>query len=349
MNKKKYDYAVFIGRMSPPHKAHIEIIYEALQQSTNVIILIGSANQPRTIKDPWTWREREEMIRACFDNEGFDQERLTFFSINDIYNDNKWVKQVQDTIEYVIRGDSFADENADISKTKVAIIGHKKDSSSYYLDMFPQYDFVEIDNIDDMHSTDIRTMMFEEEKLNKNLIPVSIVNYIEAFMNSESYFNLKDEYEFNKKYKQAWAAAPYPPTFVTVDSVVVMAGHVLLIRRRSAPGLGTWAIPGGFLNQDETIEDAAIRELREETKLKVPDPVLRGNIKDVKVFDKPGRSLRGRTITHAHFIELPAGPLPKVKGSDDADKARWVPLVTFAKMRDQMFEDHYQIITSFTG
>jgi len=343
----KYDYAVFIGRMSPPHMAHIEIIWQALQQAENVIILIGSANQPRTIKNPWTWREREDMIRACFDNEY--QERLIFFGINDMYSNQKWVRSVQDQIDYVIRADQLAPTDKEVVEQKICLIGHKKDDSSFYLDMFPQYEFVGIDNIDDMHSTDIRSMMFESEQLERNKIPVSIVDYINAFMHSEHYFKLKEEYEFIQKYKQAWVKAPYAPTFVTVDAVVVQSGHVLLIRRRAAPGRGLWAIPGGFLNQDERIEDAAIRELREETKLKVPTPVLRGSVKDVKVFDKPDRSLRGRTITHAHYIELPPGPLPKVKGSDDADKAKWIPLNTFQKMQDQMFEDHYIIIDSFVG
>jgi len=109
-------------------------------------------------------------------------------------------------------------------------------------------------------------------------------------------------------------------------------------------GKGTWATPGGFIKSNERLEDSMLRELREETKLKVPVPVLRGNIKAREVFDSPNRSLRGRTITHAFLIELPPGPLPKVKGSDDAEKARWVPLSVFEKMQDQMFEDHYTLV-----
>ena len=70
------DYIVFIGRMEPPHAAHIEIVWQALQQAKTVIILIGSANQPRTITNPWLWKEREDMIRACFDAEY--QDRLQF-------------------------------------------------------------------------------------------------------------------------------------------------------------------------------------------------------------------------------------------------------------------------------
>jgi bifunctional NMN adenylyltransferase/nudix hydrolase len=120
-----------------------------------------------------------------------------------------------------------------------------------------------------------------------------------------------------------------------------------MIKRRASPGKGLWAAPGGFLNQAERIEDAAIRELREETKIKVPAPVLRGNIKASHVFDAPNRSLRGRTITHAYLIELPAGELPKVKGGDDAEKAKWIPLNELDE--SVCFEDHYAIVQYFLG
>ena len=344
---KKYDYMVFIGRMQPPHKAHIEIINNALKEAENVIILVGSVNQPRTIKNPWTWREREEMIRACFDSDM--QERIIVRGVSDTYNDQQWVRSIQDDIDFIVRADRLASRDDDISDAKIGLIGHKKDDSSYYLDMFPQWTFYGIDNIDDMHSTDIRTEMFELRQVDDNTLPAGISNFIGAFMNSEAFETLTEEYFFTQKYRQAWNAAPYAPTFVTVDAVVVQSGHVLLVRRRSAPGKGLWAIPGGFLDQNETVESAAIRELREETKIKVPAPVLKGNIKSSKVFDDPNRSLRGRTITHAHYIELPPGELPKVKGSDDADKAKWVPLGVFEKMQDQMFEDHWHIVNYFTG
>jgi bifunctional NMN adenylyltransferase/nudix hydrolase len=128
---------------------------------------------------------------------------------------------------------------------------------------------------------------------------------------------------------------------------VIQSGHILLIQRDAAPGEGLWALPGGFLEQKEYIEDGVFRELREETKLKVPLPVLKGSVKKTHVFDKPDRSLRGRTITHAYLIELAPGKLPPVKGSDDARRAKWVPIA--ALDRKVMFEDHYHIINYFLG
>ena len=92
-----------------------------------------------------------------------------------------------------------------------------------------------------------------------------------------------------------------------------------------------------------------IRELREETRIKVPAPVLAGSIIKQQVFDDPYRSARGRTITHAFLIELKpdAQGLPKVKGGDDAQHALWVALGDLNPER--LFEDHFQIIKTLIG
>lgn len=345
----KYDFLVYIGRFQPPHLAHIEIIKQALNKAEKVIVLIGSANQPRTIKNPWTATEREEMIRASLPREV--QDRVIVRAQRDkTYNDQLWATTVQDNVLRCIASVFTADS----AKARVGIIGYSKDESSYYLKMFPQWELVDVGSIEDIHATDIRNAYFGgapgsfELTIGRNL-PHAIHDFLTAFMMREQYDQLCREFDFIETYKKSWEAAPYPPTFVTVDAIIVQSGHVLLVRRRAEPGRGTYAMPGGFIGEEERIENAMLRELREETKLKVPEPVLRGSIKANKVYDHPKRSLRGRTITHAFLIELPPGPLPKVKGSDDADKAKWVPLGVFERMEDQMFEDHYAIVSDLLG
>lgn len=341
--KKKYDYIIYIGRFQPPHLAHIQTIKKASKLARGVLVLAGSANQPRTIKNPWSHQEREEMILSSLPDD--IRAHVSVLPLHDkMYNDQEWVKQVQNIISGY--------DGADGKKPKIGIIGFAKDDSSYYLKMFPQWEFIDVGNIEDIHASDIRELYFDkdsdydfETKIGRNL-PVGIHDYLKAFQLTEDYEKLTAEFSFIEKYKAAWALAPYAPIFVTVDAVVVQSGHVLLVRRRAEPGKGLYAMPGGFLNNDEKIEDAVIRELREETKIKVPEPVLRGSIKAKEVYDKPDRSLRGRTITHASLIELQPGELPKVKGGDDAEKAKWVPISVFEKMEGQMFEDHFYIIKS---
>ena len=235
---------------------------------------------------------------------------------------------------------------------RIGIIGHKKDESSFYLDMFPQWEFVDVEQIEPLGATDIRDLYFKRDvNMNfiKSVVPQTTFDFLEAFRKTADYEQVLREREFIAEYKKQYASLPYPPIFVTADAVVIQSGHVLMIKRRSEPGKGLWALPGGFVNADtdKSVENAAIRELREETGIKVPAPVLRGSIVRSRVFDAVNRSARGRTITHAFHIVLPDGELPKVKGSDDAEKARWVPI---AEVRsEECFEDHYEIIQHFLG
>jgi bifunctional NMN adenylyltransferase/nudix hydrolase len=229
-------------------------------------------------------------------------------------------------------------------------LGHCKDTSSYYLELFPQWDYVETGDHQGLNSTDIRRAYFEGSAEGYDaVVPPGVARFLEAFQLGDRYQVLCDEYKFVQAYQSAWAAAPYPPTFVTTDAVVVQSGHVLVVRRKAKPGLGLIALPGGFVRQDETLVEGMLRELREETRLKVPLPVLRGSIVDSHVFDNPGRSLRGRTLTHAYFLQLKAGELPPVKGSDDAEKAWWMSLADLYAHEDQIYEDHLQIIQHFVS
>ncbi len=335
----KYNTLVYIGRFRPSHLAHIQTMKMGLEQADNLLVLVGSANQPRTVKNPWSVSEVEKMIKDSLPNDLAS--RVMVLPLRDtMYNDQAWARQVQDTVRSATKDDD-----------KIGIIGYSKDESSYYLKMFPQWETIDVGNIEDIHATDIRNAYFECEgdmtdfdmKIGRNL-PPGIHDYMKVFALTDDYDNLVREYRFLQQHNAMWADAPYPPTFVTVDSIVIQSGHVLLIRRRAEPGRGLFAIPGGYLEIGETIETSMIRELREETKIKVPEPVLRGSIKRTEVYDDPKRSPRGRIITHASIIELPSGPLPKVKGSDDADKAKWIPLSVFERMEDQMFEDHFHIV-----
>lgn len=338
----KFDYIVFIGRFQIFHNGHLATIKNALKISKKVIVVIGSSNLPRTVKNPFTAEERMNLIKLCLTDE--ENSHVLFTHTNDyLYNDQKWVTEVQLRISALIME----------KNPKIGIIGLKKDETSFYLDLFPQWEFIPQEQIKDIHSTKIRELYYEG---NINLypygddVPVQVKKWLFGkFWRSPEYSKIREEYEFLKKYKAQWKVAPYPVIFTTVDAVVVQSGHVLMVKRKACPGEGLWAIPGGFLNPNETIVKAMLRELKEETKISVPVPVLEGHIKARHVFDHPQRSERGRTVTHAFLIELPAGPLPKVKGGDDAAQAMWFPLQDIEKKRDTLYEDHGDIVEFFLG
>jgi bifunctional NMN adenylyltransferase/nudix hydrolase len=337
---KKYDAIVFIGRFQPLHNAHLEIIKKAAELTDRLIIIVGSACQPRTFKNPFTYGEREQLIQDTLMS--LEVELHVYPNVDTIYNDDAWAVRVQNIVE-----DVLPTENQ-----KIAIIGHKKDESSFYLDMFPQWELIEVPLVEELSATQIRQLFFTKNfnpNFIKNVVPNEVLKYLISFAKTGQYDQIIREIEFVKKYKEQYASFPYAPTFVTVDGVVVQSGHILMIRRRAEPGRGLLALPGGFLdaNTDKSLEDAVIRELREETNLKVPDKVLRGNIEEVKVFDALERSTRGRTITHAFYIKLPIGELPRIKGGSDADTAKWIPISKVDP--SECFEDHYEIINYFTG
>lgn len=349
--KKQFDVLVFIGRFSPFHIGHLQVLATAAQKADKVIVLVGSSNQPRTIKNPFTFDDRRKMIIAAYEEAGLKAEYgadIDVLPLRDFKADNNiWAVNVQKIVDNEVAKLGWSDK-----PRRVGLIGHAKDSSSFYLNLFPQWETIDHTMNELVNATDIRALYFESNiRYIKDVVPASIYAYLEKFKTTGEYTTLLEEYNFIKAYKKAWEAAPYAPTFLTADAVVVQSGHILLIKRKAAPGKGLWALPGGFVEQNERIEDAMIRELREETKIKVPAPVLRGSIKNQKVFDAPDRSLRGRTVTQAFFIELADGELPDVRGGDDAVEgkkgAKWVPL-SFVR-EEELFEDHYSIIQSFIG
>lgn len=114
----------------------------------------------------------------------------------------------------------------------------------------------------------------------------------------------------------------FPRPAVTVDVAAFRSGprgpEILLVRRGKPPFEGRWALPGGFLDLDEELEDAARRELREETGLEVD------RLEQIGAFGKIGRDPRGRTITVVYGALAPADA--EVRGGDDAAAAGWFPL-----------------------
>lgn len=118
----------------------------------------------------------------------------------------------------------------------------------------------------------------------------------------------------------------YPHPSVTADCVIFgfdgKALHILLVERGLEPFKGMWALPGGFLNPNETIEECARRELQEETRLQIPKDTY---LEQFHVFSRPDRDPRERVLTVA-FYALVKSSDHVVQGGDDALRAQWFPL-----------------------
>jgi 8-oxo-dGTP diphosphatase len=134
----------------------------------------------------------------------------------------------------------------------------------------------------------------------------------------------------------------YPRPAVTADCVVITKENepkVLLIQRGNEPFKGQWALPGGFMNMDETTEQCAVRELEEETGLKV------NKINQIGAYSKVDRDPRGRTVTVAYLAIIDKAEA--VKGGDDAAKAQWFPLSNLPELafdHEEIMKDAKKLI-----
>lgn len=310
---------IFIGRFQPIHQGHVHAIGVAASQVDKLYILVGSANTCRSIKNPWTFEERSNMIRLKMHNARIDNYEI--IPLNDYrYSDTQWMSDVRATIEHFEMGSPI-------------LFGHMKEGNNY-LRWFPELKFKDIESQYNMDATNIRQRMFD---LKDPDMPATV----------------QGDYAFYKKEKELFKNYPFPETlnFNCSDAVLECQGHVLLIQRKFSPGKDAWALPGGFRNQRETFLDCAIRELIEETNVRVPEKVLRGSIVKTELFDNPYRSFGIPRNTMAVYMRISPNPdysLPRANGADDAASCKWVPLTDALNSID-MYDDHKDIISKVTG
>jgi bifunctional NMN adenylyltransferase/nudix hydrolase len=310
---------IFIGRFQPVHQGHVHALGIAASQVDKLYILVGSANQCRSIKNPWTFQERVQMLRNKLRTANISNYEI--LPLNDYrYSDSQWMSDVRATVEHYDMG-------------VPTLFGHMKEGNNY-LTWFPDWPFKSIESQYNVNATAVRQRMFD---LKDPDMPATV----------------QDDYAFYQKEKVTFGNYPFPETlnFNCSDAILECQGHVLLIQRKFAPGRGAWALPGGFRNQRETFLDCAIRELIEETNVRVPEKVLRGSIVKTELFDDPSRSFGIPRNTMAVYMRINPNPdfsLPRANGADDAALCKWVPL-TDALNTIQMYDDHKDILSKVTG
>jgi bifunctional NMN adenylyltransferase/nudix hydrolase len=345
---KEYVLATYLGRFEPPHKSHFKVMLQGLDLADKLLIIVGSYRSTPTVDNPWTYEQRKEMIE-----EGIREidpnllPRIIVEPIRDFYlNDPHWVANVQRIVnQHSSDGDS------------ICMLGMYKDRSSYYFKYFEElYDLVTPSNAEVMNATDVRQSLFGGTSDWKNLLPSAVTNWIEKkymkpLMPEWKDYPEDDNFGFRYMVNEFFGiidhkknVIKYPRNELTGDCLVVQSGCVLVVVRKGRIGKGLFALPGGYIKTTEYIRDGAIRELKEETGIKIEKRDLKKAIVKENYFDYPKRSGLGRVVTHLFVIKLDDGKLAEVRGGDDASRAFWMPFADVNLYEDRFFDDHVHLI-----
>jgi bifunctional NMN adenylyltransferase/nudix hydrolase len=339
-SKPKPRLGFIIGRFQPRHVGHENLIREAAKQVEWLIVLIGSVNTPRSIKNPWTFRERATSMQDWLRNEGL-QHKVKIYPVNDYrYSNAQWTGDVTSIIKLnqVREANSGAFEcDFHIPDEEVALFGFDKTGNDY-LKWFPQYQYINVETTFTGCASDVRN----------ELLANALANPTE-YLGPKFPQTVIDDYKFYLDEQKLFANYPFPSTlnFNCADAVLECAGHILLVQRGKAPGRDCWALPGGFRDRkDVEWIDAAYRELREETNVRVPDVVLRTKTVATKLYDNIYRSFglpRNTLAVHIRIEPDADGHLPRANGADDAALAEWKSIDEIMNGLD-LYDDHKDII-----
>ncbi|MBU6160474.1 MAG: NUDIX domain-containing protein [Myxococcales bacterium] len=356
---------IVIGRFQPVHHGHmLDVLTPAYRESDHLLILLGSANRAPSPRNPFDPATRYRLIQEALVDAGYPEavtsspSKVQFRELDDFsYSDSLWVAQVQRLVtEY-----QDALRIAYQRDVDVVIYATDKDSSTYYIRMFPQWGLRlgEPNRVDHYSASVVRNSLFSGTSAWETLVPDRVAAFLREWIESpEGQWNRK-EHEFYEKYRQPYddfrKQVGHGYIANTCDAVVWHKGRILLVKRAFHPGKGLWALPGGYLNENELPLDGAMRECREETRFRLRPSWCFAE----RVYANPGRSLKGRTITHGFGFRVPdvvdleegsaelTAALQAIRGDSDASGAAWVPIhdiVSRPEFRRGMFEDHWDIV-----
>lgn len=328
--------AYVIGRFQPFHDGHEKLILRALETAEKVVVIIGDTGCAPTYRDPWTVQERLQMIRAGLDGK-CDVSRICFVSVEDVpYDDFSWKLKVKDAV---------ASMNDDRHQERF-LVGHKKDASSFYLDMFPEWQFISVEPHLTLDATSIRRAFFSETPF-LFCVPLGAHHFLHQWRVRESrrWESIAVERKAVLDYAEMWrcpATEKYGgPVIAAVDTLLHTKHSLLLIRRAGGVGRGTLALPGGFVDPKERLIDAAVRELREETGIELNRRAIDCPL---VAFDHPDRSMRGRIITNVLCVVAPLEWHGRGEAGDDAASIEWINKRDLRSRKREFFSDHYHII-----
>lgn len=233
--------AVFVGRFQPPHHAHVSTVLAALDAAPHVLVLLGSANLARSIKNPFTAQERHAMFAAALAERGADLHRVTFRPLPDRFDADLWAADVRAVAAQVFGPDA-----------RVALVGFEKDASTGYLHWFPGWTRLVTPEEPGLNATDIRAALFTRQPLPGGL-PGPVRDFLLHFPQGRGFPRLVREWHAALQAKATAAPGPHRE----IRWLDVRGLDIYLHKRTQDIGQGLWELPGRPLGAGEGVPDGA--------------------------------------------------------------------------------------------
>lgn len=339
--KKKNKLGVVIGRFQPLHNGHIELLLKAKEESEHVLVILGSRNRAADFNNPLNINDRRSILKAALD--AIEYGMFKTYCPKDLDNDEAWVENLIGTMQ---------NASDDCDPNEVSIYTSAKDQEFY------QNNFINpitvVDAKDGLSATSIRELFYAGAMNTlKPLVPLASYSTLENLSKSPDYqilVNEKIACEAGKA-KAMLSHAFNNPIEPVVHAVVLAefdnVAHVLVVRRAGARGFGQLAIPGGYMNHDETTLDGALRELREETGLDLKNQAA-GMLSMYLSENLGDLSTRTLGINYLFALRIDDPEDAEFTGyTDDAgeiSEVLWVTLNSITKDETILFYNHNDIV-----
>lgn len=245
---------IVIGRFQPFHTGHQSLITKSLNECENTVVFIGSANKSRDYNNPLTNEERKETILNSY--KGTPALHIVF--LHDKPTLEEWVANVYGLINHMSQGED------DVDPSTVTLYVAKKDEPFYTENFLFNTEVVGLSGIS---GTEVRKNLYKGSGTPFADMPHSTLTLLKGVLASGHWRRMKEEYNscVSGKAKATLSHAYSNPIEPVVHAVVVQGTKALLVKRNSVRGYGQWALPGGFLEANESTQEGALRELWEET------------------------------------------------------------------------------------
>lgn len=331
MNKQKL--GVFLGRFQPLHNGHIAAIRESLKDCEKTMVLIGSVNKLINFKNPLSTEQRKSTLTEVFQSE-IDSGALLLGTINDFPSHEPWVTDILGRVQNI---------TDDCSPTEVNLYTSEKDDE-FYRSMF-LYPLITLDS-QGVNATDFREHLYTggAPKRLYSDVPQATIDLLNTFIGTEEFRNCKQEFLSctQGKARATLAHQFNNPIEPVAHAVVIHKDNVLLVQRKSVRGNTQWAIPGGFVEKDESTQDAALRELFEETGVSLEG---RNAAQLAYCVEENLDDLSVRTLGINYlFVVAPEEVIDVFIDEKEVMGYRWVPLKDILEEREILFYNHNVVV-----